>query len=43
MNPAAKRTLPVGLWARLLVRLFLARLLLRTARLLRRRVKTLRL
>ena len=32
MTAAAKRMLPLGLWARLLVRLWLARLLLRTAR-----------
>jgi hypothetical protein len=43
MTAAAKRMLPLGLWARLLVRLWLARLLLRKARLLRWLVKTLRL
>jgi hypothetical protein len=43
MNAAAKRTLPLGLWARLLVRLWIAHLLLRKARMLVWLVKTLRL
>jgi hypothetical protein len=40
---AAKRTMPVGLWARLMGRLWLASMLLRIARLLVWLVKTLRL
>jgi hypothetical protein len=40
---AAKRTMPVGLWARLIVRLWLASMRLRIARLLIWIVKTLKL
>jgi len=40
---AAKRTIPVGLWVRLMARLWLASLLLRIARLLIWIVKTLKL
>jgi hypothetical protein len=40
---AAKRTIPVGLWARLMVRLWLASVRIRIARLLIWLVKTLRL
>jgi hypothetical protein len=40
---AAKRTMPVGLWARLMVRLWLATMQLRIARLLLWLLKTLRL
>jgi hypothetical protein len=40
---AAKSTMPVGLWARLMVRLWLATMRLRIARLLIWIVKTLRL
>ena len=40
---AAKRTMPVGLWARLMVRLWLTTMRLRIARLLVWLVKTLRL
>jgi hypothetical protein len=40
---AAKRTMPVGLWARLMVRLWLVSMRLRIARLLLWIVKTLRL
>ena len=40
---AAKRPMPVGLWARLMARLWLATMQLRIARLLVWLVKTLRL
>jgi len=40
---AAKRTVPVGLWIRLMVRLWLASMRLRIARLLIWIVKTLKL
>jgi hypothetical protein len=40
---AAKRTMPVGLWARLMARLWLASMRIRIARLLIWLVKTLRL
>jgi hypothetical protein len=40
---AAKRTMPVGLWARLMARLWLASMRLRIARLLIWLVKTLKL
>jgi hypothetical protein len=40
---AAKRTIPVGLWVRLMARLWLASMQLRIARLLRWLVKTLKL
>ena len=40
---AAKRTIPVGLWVRLMARLWLASMQLRIARLLVWLVKTLRL
>jgi hypothetical protein len=39
----AAKTMPVGLWARLMVRLWLTTMRLRIARLLRWLVKTLRL
>ena len=40
---AAKRTMPMGLWVRLMVRLWLATMRLRIARLLLWLVKTLKL
>jgi hypothetical protein len=43
MTAAGKRTMPVGLWARLIVRLWLANMRLSIARLLLWVVKTLRL
>jgi hypothetical protein len=41
MTVATKRTMPVGMWARLMARLWLASMRLRIARLLVRLVKTL--
>jgi hypothetical protein len=43
MTAAAKRTMPVGLWIRLMARLWLATMHLRIARLLVWLVKTLKL
>ena len=43
MTAATKRTMPAGLWARLMVRLWLTTIQLRIARLLLWLVKTLRL
>jgi hypothetical protein len=43
MTAAAKRTMPVGLWVRLMVRLWLTTMRLRIARLLVWLLKTLRL
>jgi hypothetical protein len=43
MTAATKRTMPVGLWDRLMVRLWLTTIQLRIARLLLWLVKTLRL